>query len=265
MCASVFSDLDCLYSQILSTYNDSKVLVRILGVVLALKAVYTDFLRGYWISTTAEGLADMAGIGEDKVQLVLCALQSIIKVQVKQVYDNWDDAQPNGTIYQEVQLCHRSFHDFLTDSLRAGPFFINTHLCIGQIICRILELATMSIKFFKRCLLFVLAFKKLTECSSSGSFSTISQQTWCQFEFFLSCYRFKMNWRYHQEPCGIDKKELCSQVDNLLDTLFNNHLLFSKHSFETYTSLIPVLHCVCSALYVCELYSVVSLCELIIA
>ena len=36
---SAFSDLDHLYSQILSTYDDSKVLVQILGVVLALKAV----------------------------------------------------------------------------------------------------------------------------------------------------------------------------------------------------------------------------------
>ena len=62
-----------------------------------------------------------------------------------------------------------------------------------------------------------------------------------------------------------DKTELHSYIDNLQDTLLNNQLLFSKHSFETNTSLIPILHCACSALYVCELYSILNFCELIIA
>ena len=159
MRASAFSDLDRLYSQILLTYDDSKVLVHILGVVLALEAINTALYYHYDLSTNAKVLADIAGIGEDKVQLVLCALQSVTKVQVKPVYDSLDDAQPNGTTYQRVELCHRSFHDFLTDSSRAGPFFINTGLCIGQIVGRIFELATVSIKKFKRCLLLVLASK----------------------------------------------------------------------------------------------------------
>ena len=154
MCALAFSDLDRLYSQILSTYNDSKFLVQILGVVLAMNNV--SF--GYKISLNARVLADMAGIGEDKVQLVLYALQSVTKVQVTPVYDNLDDAPLNCTIYQSVQLCHQSFYDFLTDSLWAGPFFINTSLCGHQSICCIFELVTISIKTFKRCPLFVLAY-----------------------------------------------------------------------------------------------------------
>ena len=59
----------------------------------------------------------MAGIGEDNVQLVLCALQSVIKVQVKQVYDNCDDAQPNGT------------------SSNGWNFVINLFMTFSQIVC----------------------------------------------------------------------------------------------------------------------------------
>jgi hypothetical protein len=160
MQASAFSDLDRLYSQILSTYDDSEVLVQILGVVLAFEAINQYLNSPYDISTNAEVLAVIAGIGEDKVQLVLSALQSVTKVQVKRVYDHLDDAQPNG-ICQSVQLCHKSFHDFLTDSSWSGPFFINTSLCSGQIICCILELATVSITNFKRCSLFALAGLKI--------------------------------------------------------------------------------------------------------
>ena len=37
-------------------------------------------------------------------------------------------------------------HDFLTDKARSGPYFIDTALFFGQVLCRILELATISIK-----------------------------------------------------------------------------------------------------------------------
>jgi len=150
MQASAFSDLDRLYTQILSTYDDSKVIVHILGAILVLE--YTNTNGDYdLISTDAEVLADIVGIGEGRVRLVLCALQSVIQVQIEPVYDHLDDAQPNGTIYQQLQLCHRSFHDFLTDSSRSGPWFVNINLYIGRIICRIFELATVFIKQIRRC------------------------------------------------------------------------------------------------------------------
>ena len=96
-------------------------------------------------------------------------------------------------------------------------------------------------------------FQLLTECSSSGSFTKISWQTWCQIEAFLICHKWEIvNW--HLKTCRIEKTELCVQINNLRDTLFNNQLLFSKHSFEIYASLIPILHCVCSALDVCEVH-----------
>ena len=145
MQASAFSELDRLYTQILSTHGDSKVLVHILGVVLALEELnkypYDDAL------TNVEVIADIAGLGEGQVDLVLRALQSLSKILIESIYDDGCGEQPND---QRVQLSHRSFHDFLTDEARSGPYFISTDLFIGKIFCRVLELASASINFFKR-------------------------------------------------------------------------------------------------------------------
>ena len=91
----------------------------------------------------------------------------------------------------------------------------------------------------------------LTECSlaSSGSLPKTSLETWCQFESL-----FVYNNRRALRPAvrTIDKTELRSQVYILQATLFNGQPLISQHSFESYAALIPVVHCICSALYVCE-------------
>jgi hypothetical protein len=143
MQASAFSELDRLYSQILSTYDDPKVLVHILGVVLALEAFDSTIL------TDLEVIAEIAGLGVGTVHLVLRALQSLTKIQNQPIHDD-KDGEPNGMIHQRVHLSHRSFHDFLTDRKRSGPYFIDTNLSIGQIFCRIFELTTVSIEKFKR-------------------------------------------------------------------------------------------------------------------
>jgi hypothetical protein len=148
MQASAFSELDRLYTQILSTYDDSKVLVHILGVVLALEElrVYTF---GATLTNYFEVISDIAGLGEGKVDLVLRALQSLTDNQIESIYD-YDSPDAPNDIFQRVQLSHRSFHDFLTDEARSGPYFINTNLFIGRILYRMFELATVSIEKFKR-------------------------------------------------------------------------------------------------------------------
>lgn len=151
MQASAFSELDRLNAQILSTYDDSKVLVDVLGVVLALEHLdFYAFAVGYGYATNVKVIADIAGLGEDKVQLVLRALQSVTTIQIEPLYDDWDNMQPSGAINQRVQHSHRSFYDFLTDEARSRSHFINIDLFIGRIFCRMFELATASMKFFRR-------------------------------------------------------------------------------------------------------------------
>jgi len=151
MRAPAFSELDRLYTQILSTYDDSKVLVDVLGVVLTLERLdLYAFAVGYRYATNVQVIADIAGLGEDKVHLVLRALQSVTTIQIEPIYDDWDNMQPSDAVNQRVQHSHQSFHDFLTDEARSGSYFINIDLFIGRIFCRMFELATASMKIFRR-------------------------------------------------------------------------------------------------------------------
>jgi hypothetical protein len=145
MQASAFSELDRLYTQILSVCPDSEVLVQTLGVVLALERFN---IPGSNMTST---IAMITGFGEAKVHLVFRALQSITEVRIEPVFDDADDNEPNGTNIQHVKLSHRSFHDFLTDKARSGQYFIDEQLLGGRVLCRILELATISIKELRRC------------------------------------------------------------------------------------------------------------------
>jgi len=150
MQGSAFSELDRLYTQILSQYPDSKVLVHILGVILVLEYLSSYTYHGERVHSPAT-VAAITGLGEAKLHLVLRALQSITEVLTEPVFDDADDNEPNGTNIQWVKLSHRSFYDFLTDRARSGPYFIDTALFYGRVLCRILELATISIKELKGC------------------------------------------------------------------------------------------------------------------
>jgi hypothetical protein len=150
MQASAFSELDRLYTQILSFYPHSEVLVHTLGVILVLENVSSYTYPSERVHSPAT-IAAITGLGEAKVYLVLRALQSIIEVRTAPVFDDADDNEPNGTNIQWVELSHRSFHDFLTNEARSGPYFIDQKLFSCQILCRILELATISIKEVRRC------------------------------------------------------------------------------------------------------------------
>jgi hypothetical protein len=144
MQGSAFSELDRLYTQILSQYPDSEVLVHTLGVILVLEA-----LPSFANVNTPATIAAITGFGEAKLHVVLRALQSVTEIRTDPVFDDADDNEPNGTNIRLVKLSHRSFHDFLADKTRSGPYFIDEDG--GRVFRRILELATISIKELKGC------------------------------------------------------------------------------------------------------------------
>jgi hypothetical protein len=147
---SAFSELDRLYTQILSVYPDSEVLVHTLGVILVLEDVSSVTYPGELVYSPAT-IAAITGLGEANLYMVLRALQSVIEIRNDPVFDDADDNEPNGTNIQLVKLSHRSFHDFLTDKARSGPYFIDEEHFGGRVLCRILELATISIEELRRC------------------------------------------------------------------------------------------------------------------
>jgi len=150
MQGSAFSELDRLYTQILSQYPDSEALVHALGVILVLEnvSIYTYLDQRVHSPAT---IAAVTGLGEAKLQRVLRALQSVTEIRNDPVFDDADDNEPNGTNIQLVKLSHRSFHDYLTDKARSGPYFIDEELFGGRVLCRILELATISVEELRRC------------------------------------------------------------------------------------------------------------------
>jgi len=148
MQSSAFSELDRLYTQILSQYPDPEVLVHTLGVILVLEDASTRLDQLVHSPAT---IAAVTGFGEAKLQRVLRALQSVTEIRNDPIFDDVDDNEPNGTNIQLVELSHRSFHDFLTDKARSGPYFIDQELFGGRVICRILELATISIEELRSC------------------------------------------------------------------------------------------------------------------
>jgi hypothetical protein len=145
-----FSELDRLYTQILSVYPDSEILVRTLGVILVLGRLSSSNKSSDEYVNSLATIAAITGFGETKLHLVLRGLQSITEVRTEPVFDDADDNEPNGTNIRHIQLSHRSFHDFLTDKARSGPYFIDEQLFGSRVLCRILELATLSIEELKR-------------------------------------------------------------------------------------------------------------------
>ena len=147
--ALAFSELDRLYTQILSQYPDSGVLVHILGVILVFENLRGDSTIGGHGPSLATEIAVLTGLGEPKVRLVFRALRSVMEIRTEPVFDDVHDNEPNGTNIQLVKLSHRSFHDFLTNKARSGPYFIDTALFASRLLCRILDLAMISIKELK--------------------------------------------------------------------------------------------------------------------
>ena len=76
MQGSVFSQLDRLYTQILSQYSDSEVLVDTLGMILLLEPLPSPPNVNFPAT-----IAAITGFGEVKLRVVLRALQSVTEIR----------------------------------------------------------------------------------------------------------------------------------------------------------------------------------------
>ena len=101
MQGSAFSELDRLYTQILSQYLDSEVLIHTLGVILVLESLLR-FTRVNSLVT----IAVITGFGEARLHVVLRTLQCVMEIQNDPVFNDTDNNEPNGTNIQLVKLAH---------------------------------------------------------------------------------------------------------------------------------------------------------------
>jgi hypothetical protein len=100
--STAFSDLDQLYTQILSVYPSSVDIVQILGIITA---------SG---ENSQEVIEDILGIEEGGLKVVLCGLSSLMEDE--------RDKNREGVI---PYFAYASFRDYLFNSSRSGPFHIN--------------------------------------------------------------------------------------------------------------------------------------------
>ena len=104
--AKAFSELDCLYSQILSTHPDPDTLVRVLSTILAFKSPRPAIV-----------IEDILEMEKGEVLVALQGLHSLLQV-------------PHG----DIRILHASFRDYLLDRNRSGAFYIDqttldAHIC----------------------------------------------------------------------------------------------------------------------------------------
>ena len=123
---TAFSDLDQLYTQILSVFPSAASIVEVLGIIIASH----ENLR--------EVIEDILGMEEGELKLVLRGLSSLM------------DGNGEG-LNEEVipHFAHASFRDYLFNSSRSGPFHVNLQEYENQVTIRSFALIMQSIRFWR--------------------------------------------------------------------------------------------------------------------
>ena len=126
--ATAFSDLDQLYTQILSDYPSAVNIVHVLGII--------SVSHGEW----AEVMKDIFGMEEGELKLVLRGLSSLMKDEDEHFLNS------RATSYVIPHFAHASFGDYLFDSSRSGQFHVNREEYENQLTIRSFALIIQSIR-----------------------------------------------------------------------------------------------------------------------
>ena len=128
--ATAFSDLDQLYTQILSVYPKAVNIVHVLGIISVSHGMWTEVME------------DIFGMEEGELQLVLRGLSSLMKDEDEHFFYH----EPGDTLYLIHNFAHASFGDYLFDSSRSGPFHVNRAEYEEQLTIRSFALIIQSIR-----------------------------------------------------------------------------------------------------------------------
>ena len=139
MQAGAFSELDRLYTQILSAYPDPGFLTSVLGVMTVFEGELMSAIPG----TCPSFVADILGTGEDKVCTALRALQSLTFVEGAATAPG---IAGTFRLFQPVEFSHKSFVDFLMDQTRSVQYFVDFDTFQSQALCRAFDLVTESVR-----------------------------------------------------------------------------------------------------------------------
>ena len=123
---TAFSDLDQLYTQILSVYPSAEKIVQILGIIIA---------SGQNLPEVIEDILEME---EGELKPMLHGLSSLMEEK------NWEYLDKGS--YVIPHFAHASFSDYLFDSSRSGQFHVNRQEYENQLTIRSFALIIQSIR-----------------------------------------------------------------------------------------------------------------------
>ena len=129
---TAFSDLDQLYTQILSVYPSTVNVVQVLGFIIAFDKKHLP-----------EVIEDILEMEKGELKLVLRGLSSLMKDE------NGERLHKRVTSYVIPDFAHASFSDYLFDSSRSGPFHINRQEYDNQVTIRSFALIIQLIRSWK--------------------------------------------------------------------------------------------------------------------
>ena len=121
--STAFSDLDQLYTQILSVYPSAVNIVQVLGIIIVFDG------------RSPEVVEDILGMEEGELKLVLRGLSSLM-----------EDGVASNII---PCFAHASFRDYLFDSSRSGPFHVNLEEYENQFTIRSFAFIMQSIRSWR--------------------------------------------------------------------------------------------------------------------
>ena len=125
---TAFSDLDQLYTQILSVYPSAVNIVKVLGIISASHG------------ELAEVIEDIFGMEEGELKQVLRGLLSLTKDE------NGKSFNKGFNSYVIPHFAHTSFDDYLSNPSRSGPFYVNRQEYKNQVTIRSFALITQLIR-----------------------------------------------------------------------------------------------------------------------
>ena len=128
---TAFSDLDHLYTQILSVYPTAVTIVQVMGIIIACEK-----------NRLPEVIEDILGMEGGGLKLVLRGLSSLMG-------ENGEFLNNGLTSYTIPPFAHASFLDYLFDSSRSGPFHVDQQEYKNQVTIRSFALILQSIRSWR--------------------------------------------------------------------------------------------------------------------
>jgi hypothetical protein len=132
-----FSDLDQLYTQILSVYPSAVNIVQILGIIIVSESSFSEVIE------------DILGMGEGKLKLVLRGLSSLMKDEKDSDGNHGNDEIGDRLNNGIIHFAHASFSDYLFNSSRSGPFYVNLYEYKNQLTLRCFALIMQSVRSWR--------------------------------------------------------------------------------------------------------------------